>query len=56
LHLDKFNEQVGNEGAPYLDLNRIFIVSQEVFEREVLFDPFKQDLDLPSFSIKISYL
>lgn len=47
----KRNQQVGQHGCPDLSLDGILVVSQKVFQREVLLQQLEQELYLPTFLV-----
>ena len=49
-------EEVDDERAPYLNLNGVFIISEEVFQWKVLFELFEEQFYLPALLVNESYL
>ena len=51
---DDSNETIGDDGHMDLDAYSIFRLSPEGLDLEVLFDPFEEELDLPSVAVQQS--
>ena len=49
---DDGDQHVGGDRSPYLRLDRVFGCSKERLDTQVLFDPFKEQLDLPTLFVK----
>ena len=51
--LDDRDQDVGGNRDPDLGLHRVFAGAEEGFDAQVLFDPFEEQLDLPTTAIEL---
>jgi len=45
---DNGNEHINRDGNPYLSFDRVFRSAVKCFYPQMLFNPFKEQLDLPT--------
>ena len=47
------NQKVDTDGYPYLSLHAVERGTKESFDAQILFDPFEEQLDQPSFVVDL---
>ena len=52
LLFDNGDEHVGGDSTPDLRLHGVLAVAQKAFDAQVLFNPFKEQLNLPAVLVK----
>ena len=48
------DEQINGDGDPHLDSNGVLRSAVEGFDSQMLFDPFEEEFDVPTATVKLS--